>query len=322
MFFALRTSPLVLVAMISLLVRGRWLGLPWSLSDTVLTTSLLEAMTGDAATLLALRSDGWGGKWRVQWSSLALEVFPGRLEALVVRMRRLGVAQVAVPLVASILSSIWFLTGNRAWWSHSSMVMLTSLFVLLTTLLPALPRIAAAGSALDRLRAPRWAHANWVWAGALRALDSGATLKDLVGKPELQALLPPSNQPLEPISLLFQTLCCERGDFEDARPLVERWPTSSSTLPAWLAVDGLKQAAAYWALIVGDQTRATELLEHVKRMQLVPWYSELVTACLAHLKGDLAARAEALSVWHAAVDTHPRRQLLLSANRWILEKLV
>ena len=307
--------------MLSLLARGRWLGLPWNLSDTVLTTSLLESMLGDATTLLALRRDAWSGRWRITWASLALEIFPSTLTELKARMRRLGITQLSISLVVSSLSTIWFLAGSRQWWSHAAMVMLASLFVLLTTLLPAVPRIAAAGSALDRLLAPRWAEANWVWAGVLRGLDGGAPLTALVSTERLRPLLPPHERPLEPVSLLFQTLCCEQGHFAQARPHLERWQKAPAELPVWLTVDGLKQAAAVYALVDGDLARATECLEEVKRLQLVPWYAELVVACLAHARGSASERDQALQVWKDAVDAHPRRNLLLGANRWILARL-
>lgn len=307
--------------MLCLLARGRWLGLPWNLSDTVLTTYLLESMLGDAMTLLTLRRDAWSGRWRITWASLALEVFPSTLSELRARMRRLGVTQLSISLVVGGLSTIWFLSGTRLWWSHAGMVMLTSLFVLVTSLLPALPRIAAAGSAIDRLLAPRWAEANWIWAGVLRGLDQGLPLSSLVSTEQLLPLLPPKERPLEPVSLLFQTLCCEQGDFVQARPLVERWQSAHAELPAWLTVDGLKQAAAVYALVDGDLARATQCLDEVKRLQLVPWYAELVVACVAHARGNAGERDHALRVWSTAVEAHPRRGLLLGANRWILSRL-
>ena len=321
MFFALRTSPLVLAAMLVLLLRGRWLGLPWNLSDTVLTAYLLEALVGDVTTLLALRREGWGGRWRVSLASLALELFPSGVSGLVPRMRRLAETQLSVPLVASGLTTLWFLAGQRQWWSHSGMAAGTSLFVLVTTLLPAIPRIAAAGSACDRLFAPRWAQANWLWAATVRALDSGAVLRELVTTESLTGLLPGSGRPLEPISLLFQTLCCELGDFEAVRPMLKRWQNERAVLPVWLAVDGLKQSAAVFALVDGDLTQATACLEQVTTLQLVPWYASLVCACLAHATGDAATRDAELRTWHAAVEANPRRALLLSANRWILTRL-
>ncbi len=321
MFFALRTSPLVLVAMVVLLLRGRWLGLPWNLSDTVLTTYLLEALLGDMTTLLALRHEAWSGRWRVSVASLALEVFPSTVNELVPKMRRLAELQLAVPVFATVFSSFWFIAGRRQGWSHSSMIAATSVFVLVTTLLPAIPRIAAAGSALDRLRAPRWARANWVWAATVRALDGGAVLHELVRPDSLTALLPAANLPLEPISLLFQTVCCELGDFDAVRPMLARWQSESATLPAWLAVDGLKQSAAVYALIDHDLTRASTLLDEVKRRQLVPWYSELIVACVAHARGDAQAREAALRTWNEAVAANPRSGLLRSANRWIVIRL-
>ena len=307
--------------MAALLVRGRWLALPWNLSDTVLTTYLLVSLVGDVTTLFSLRRDAWSGRWRVSWSSLALEVFPASLDNLATRMRRLGMTQAGVPLLATGLSGMWLFTGAPRLWSHSAMVFLTSLFLLLTTLLPALPRIAAAGSTLDRLRAPRWARANWLWAGALRALDGGAVLRELVVKAQLTQLLPPAGASLDSMSLLFQTYCCEVGDFEAARPLVVRWVPEHAGLPAWLSVDGIKHAGAFHALIDGDFNRANECLALVERLQLVPWYSQLLVACLAHAQGDPSRRAAAMSQWRAAVETHPRKGLLLGANRWVLSWL-
>lgn len=307
--------------MLALLLRGRWLGLPWNLSDTVLTTYLLEALLGDITTLLALRREAWSGRWRVSVASLALEVFPSGLHQLVAKMRGLAETQLAVPLTATVISSFWFIAGTRHAWSHSAMIAATSLFVLVTTLLPAMPRIAAAGSAFDRLFAPRWARANWVWAATVRALDGGAVLRELLRPEALTSLLPAENRPLEPVSLLFQTLYCELGDFEPVRPLLTRWQTEAATLPAWLAVDGLKQSAAVYALVDGDLARATACLDAVKRLQLVPWYSELIVACLAHARGDADARDAALSTWNEAVAANPRCGLLRSANRWILARL-
>ncbi len=320
-FLALRTSPLVFVAMVGLLVRARVAGEPWAFLDTALVTYLMLALFADLATALGLRSHGWLLKWRAAWWGLGFEVYPRSTVELTQAMRGVGLASLSVPLVVSVLSGVWFATGQANWFSHSAAVWLTSTFMTVTALLPSLPRAASAGSVGDRLRRPRWARANWVWAAVVGGLDSGATLSELVLRAQLEPLLPQPAHPVEPVTLLFQTLCCERGEFELARPLLPLWLAQRDSLPAWLAVDGLKHAGAVWALVDGELAKASECLEHLVRLQLVPWYAELLNACIAHARQDPTEKARALNAWREAVSTHPRRALLLGANRWVLRRL-
>lgn len=271
----------------------------------------LDFVSRRPRTLVSLRPSLSGG----------VNSLPRGAEGLRTRLRVVAGAGPAVTALVTLVA--W-----RAWSTRGeSLASVLGVFVVMgaltfvTAMLPGalLPTRPESGTDLEQLLQPRAVLAHWVNAAAVQRLFDGARVSQVLNRDAWRALLPPMEGPVEPFELGWCISCLDAGAAGEARArlrsMAERLDDAA---PEWLRTDTFNQLGCLSAL-EGELALAQTCLERVRETQSMPWYCELLVACLARARGEDAAAA--LARWHAGVDAHPTRQIALAGNEWILARL-
>lgn len=290
-----------------------------------LAASRLARFRVDAVTLGPFEWSRRSGRW--SWSGLSLS---GRLSTLPVGAeqlrRRLRLVASGGPLfTAAATLGLWAAWASRgeAVTSPLGISVVAGGLVLLSASIPGRFRevTAVAGNDVDQIVGARPVLAHWTYLAVVQAVLSGRRPSDLTRTVDLQALLPGPDEPPEPISVIAVIHHLELGGFRDARALLDAMTPKAEDAVQWVHIDLFHQSGALAALVEGDLWRATECLAVVRAQQTLPWYSELLEACLAWASGDATMADQRLARWLDEATRVSGGRLAFGGNEWILDRL-
>ncbi len=271
----------------------------------------------------------WNARDR-QWSwagprlSGHVSTLPIGLLHLRARLRRVAAAGPLATLAAVLLlGAALALSPNPTMTSPLGIATVTGALVLISALVPGRFReaTAIAGSDLDQLLGGRRVLAHWTYLAVVQGVLEGRRLRDLVQPSDLDPLLPPPQVAPEPISLLAAVRHLEEGSLETARRLLASALPLAAEGPLWVRTDLFHQTGAVAALIDGDLPRAVDCLTQVRAQQSLPWYGDLLEACIAWASDDPAMTTLRLDRWLREAHAAPRGRLAFGGNEWILDRL-
>ncbi len=277
---------------------------------------------------------------KVSWAGLdlggGLSSSPVGLAGLPQKLRFVALAGPVATLGLMTATLVWYqAAGAPGVASVPGIAATMGALVLVTALLPswALPRRPPAGTDMGQVFASRKTLAHWVRIAILDGAERGQRVSQTATPEALEPYLPPEGV-VEPVVLAWVVSCFELGQFERARPRLmtavhpersRRVPNTEDDLETnvepWLLTDLNAQAGALAALVDGDVTAARRFLAEVRTFEALPWYGDLLEACIAEASKDEAERDAALERWRSAVDAHPRGRFARSGNDWILDAL-
>ncbi len=260
---------------------------------------------------------------RVRWAlklSGGVNALPRGQQRLKARLRAVAAAgPLMTVVVTSALAAVWHARQETVA-SPLGVFLVMGLFTLVTALLPGalFPFPPSGGTDLEQLLAPRRVLAHWTHAAALEGIVRGEKLAAVFDRSALEALLPSGGE-VEPIELGYALCLLDAGDVTagEAR-LRDMAARLHEDAPDWLRCDTMNQLGCLAALR-GDVAYAQACLGEVETVQSWPWYSLLLTACLAKARDE--DWQAPLATWRAAVDAHETRAFALAGNEWVLRAL-
>ncbi|MCA2981091.1 MAG: hypothetical protein INH41_18460 [Myxococcaceae bacterium] len=181
---------------------------------------------------------------------------------------------------------------------------------------------AIAGNDVDQVLGGRAIVAYWTALAVVQGVRAGRRAAAVLEDIALEPLLPPSEAPPEPVTVLAAVAHLERGDPAAAKALLlAARPHAHEATLAWVSTDVLHQLGALLALHEGDPDGAATCLVEVRRTQTLPWYGDLLEACVAKASGDDELAARRLDGWLEHARATPRGRLACGGNEWILDAL-
>jgi hypothetical protein len=180
---------------------------------------------------------------------------------------------------------------------------------------------AVAGNDIDQILGGRRVIAHWTYLAVVQTVLAGGRPKEVTSTIDFAPLLPHAGEPPEPITLVCAIHHLERGAFEQAKAvLVAAKPGAHEALD-WIHTDVFHQLGAIAALVDGDPNEAIRCLEVVRQRQSLPWYGDLLEACIAKASGDEAMAGKRLDGWLEQARAASRGRLAFGGNEWILDRL-
>lgn len=240
------------------------------------------------------------------------------------RLRLVAAAGPAMTLLAVLgLGAAWLVRAEPLA-SPLGVALVTGGLVLLSAATPGRFRAATAvaGNDVDQILATRPVLAHWSYLAVVQAVLAGKRPLDVTATLDFPSLLPPPGAPAEPITLVHAVHHLERGEFDAAKARLDDAAGRLEGAVPWVHTDVFHQRGALAALVDGDLDAATRCLEVVRQRQSLPWYGDLLEACIAKAGGDEEMARLRLGRWLAeARAAAPAGRLALGGNEWILERL-
>jgi hypothetical protein len=280
----------------------------------------------DRVTLGPLEWSAAERRWRWGRPSLrgAIAMLPIGAEGLRRRLRLVALGGPVASLVATVaLAAAWQATSSSIT-SPLGVGFVTGVLVLVSAATPGRFReaTAIAGNDVDQALGGRSVVAYWTSLAVVQAVRAGRRATSVLEGLDLEALLPPQSAPPEPITLLAAITKLEHGEVAAAKALLEAASRKAHDAPlAWVTTDVFHQLGALLALHERDADRAAACLVEVRRFQTLPWYADLLEACVAKASGDDEMADRRLDRWFSEARALPRGQLAFGGNEWILDRL-
>jgi hypothetical protein len=280
----------------------------------------------DRVTLGPLEWSALERRWR--WGRLSLRgaiaMLPIGASALRRRLRLVALGGPLASLVATLALWAAWRTSGASLASPLGVGFVTGGLVLVSAATPGRFReaTATAGNDVDQILGGRAVVGYWTSLAVVQAVRAGRRAASVLEGVDLEALLPPPGAPPEPVTVLAAIAHLERGEGPAAKALLEPASLRAHDAPlAWVATDVFHQLGALYALTEGDADRAAACLVHVRRHQTLPWYADLLEACVARASGDDEMAGRRLERWLAEARAAPRGRLAFGGNEWILDRL-
>lgn len=249
-----------------------------------------------------------------------LPIGAGRLRH---RLRVVAAAGPAMTLASLLVFGGLAASTGAALTSPLGVATVTGGLVLLSALTPGRFRAATAvaGNDVDQIIGGRAVLAHWTYLAVVQGVLAGRRPGEVTGGIDFAALLPPAGAPPEAITIICAVHHLEHAEPAAAKQVLEAAAARATDAPAWVHTDVFHQLGAIAALIDGQPGRAVECLKVVRQQQTLPWYGDLLEACIARAEGDAAMAERRLDRWldEARAATHGR--LAFGGNEWILDRL-
>ena len=270
----------------------------------------------------------WSQRHRTwTWAGLSLG---GRISTLPVGAEdlrhRLRVVAAAGPLVTLVtlaaLAVAWVLRAEPIT-SPLGIFLVAGGLVVVSAATPGRFRVstAIAGNDVDQMLGGRRVVAHWTYLAVVQAVLAGRRPGEATEGLDLRVLLPPAGAPPEPITLITAVHHLERGEFTEAKALLEPASRLVEAAPGWVHTDVFHQLGAIAALVDGELEKAVRCLEIVRKKQSLPWYGDLLEACIAKAGGDDEIATRRLGHWLDEAKAVSGGRLAFGGNEWILERL-
>ncbi|MBL8918204.1 MAG: hypothetical protein JNJ54_05050 [Myxococcaceae bacterium] len=277
---------------------------------------------------VALGPVEWSARDRAwSWAGLSLG---GRISTLPIGAhdlrRRLRIVAAAGPLVTLValaaLALAWALRAEPIT-SPLGIFLVAGALVVVSAATPGRFRqaTAVAGNDVDQMLGGRRIVAHWTYLAVVQAVLAGRRPREVTAGLDFPALLPPAGAAPEPISLINAVHHLERGEFAEAKALLQPASQVVEDAPGWVHTDVFHQLGAIAALVDGDSDEAVRCLEVVRKKQSLPWYGDLLEACIAKAGGDAEMADKRLARWLAEAKAASGGRLAFGGNEWILERL-
>ncbi|MDX2010436.1 MAG: hypothetical protein SFW67_09610 [Myxococcaceae bacterium] len=280
----------------------------------------------DRVTLGPLEWSADTRTWRWGRPSLrgAVAMLPIGATDLRRRLRRVALGGPVASLLATGGLGLAFAISGQPVTHPLGVGFITGLLVLASAATPGRFReaTAIAGNDVDQIVGSRGVVAHWTSLAAVQGVRAGRRAVSVLEGVEVSALLPPPGAPPEPVTLLAAIGLLERGEVASAKALLE--PASQEAddaALAWVSTDVFHQLGALLALHEGDVDGAAACLVQVRRFQTLPWYADLLEACVAKASGDAEMADKRLERWLHEATGAPRGRLAFGGNEWILDRL-
>jgi len=264
---------------------------------------------------------------RWSWAGLSLG---GKIATLPIgalhvreRLRLVAFAGPAVTLLVTAGSSLMWNRAQLPLTHPLGIVWVAGLLVLVSATTPGRFReaTAIAGNDIDQILGGRRILAHWTYLALVQCVLSGGRPKELTPTIDFPALLPPPGTPPEPITLICAIHHLERGEFSEAKAVLEAAKPRAAEAQRWIHTDVFHQSGAIAALVDGRLEDAVLCLQVVREQQTLPWYGDLLEACIAKASGDEAMMNKRLDGWLEQARAATRGRLAFGGNEWILDRL-
>lgn len=248
--------------------------------------------------------------------------FPRRVDRLAQRLRRVAFAgPLSTACLTLVTAFVWAWHGRPGLPSAEAIALAMGLLTLVTALAPSsvLPSAPPGGTDLEQMFAGRRLLAHWTHAAVLQGLSEGHPVSSLIARARLDELVEGEGvtSPLALIDLIHRL---ESGQHRDLRARLDlarrRCPPDA---PDWLVADMALISGCFAALIEHDLPLARTELTVVQERQAAPWFSLLLQAAIDQAAGN---PSDALRRWQQGLEDLPHRTLALTANGWVLSRLV
>lgn len=270
----------------------------------------------------------WSARDRAwSWAGLSLG---GRISTLPIGAtglrQRLRVVAAAGPVVTLVTLAVL----AAAWWSRAEPItsplgvfLVAGALVVVSAATPGRFRqaTAVAGNDVDQMIGGRRIVAHWTYLAVVQAVLAGRRPKEVTEGIDFPALLPPAGAAPEPITLINAVHHLERGEFAEAKALLQPAAQVVEDAPGWVHTDVFHQLGAIAALVDGDVDQAVRCLDVVRKKQSLPWYGDLLEACIAKAGGDEVMAQQRLSRWLDEARAVSGGRLAFGGNEWILDRL-
>lgn len=288
-----------------------------------------------ASRLMKFQVDGvtlgpveWNARTR-EWSWAGLSL-GGKIATLPIGAkdlkRRLRVVAAAGPVMTlsalAVLSVVWVARADPIT-SNLGIAIVTGGLVLLSAATPGRFRAATAvaGNDIDQVLGGRQVIAHWTYLAVVQGVLSGGRPKDVTEGIDFGPLLPPSDEPPAAITLICAIHHLERQDFTGAKAVLDDAALRAAEALQWVHTDVFHQRGAIAALVDHDLDRAIACLDVVKRRQSLPWYADLLEACIAKASGDEPMAQQRTTRWVNEARAATGGRLAFGGNEWILDRL-
>lgn len=280
----------------------------------------------DRITLGPLEWSADTRRWRWSRPSLrgAIAMLPIGASDLRRRLRLVALGGPAASVFATATLGLAFVVSGQPVTHPVGVGFVTGLLVLASAATPGRFReaTAIAGNDVDQILGSRAVVAHWTSLAVVQGVRAGQRATAVLEGIDLTTLLPPEGFPPEPVTLLAAISRLERGDVTGAKALLEPASLRAHDAPlAWVATDVFHQLGALKALHEGDADGAAECLVQVRRFQTLPWYADLLEACVATASGDGEMATRRLERWLDEARRATRGRLAFGGNEWILDQL-
>lgn len=279
----------------------------------------------DAVTLGPFEWNARVRRW--SWAGLSLGGKIATLPIGAVDLRaRLRLVAFAGPAVTLLVTA-----GAQLAWSRAQLPIthplgvawVAGLLVIVSATTPGRFRAATAvaGNDIDQILGGRRVLAHWTYLALVQGVLAGGRPRELTPTIDFPSLLPPSNEPPEPITLICAIHHLERAEFPEAKAVLEGAKAKASDAQSWIHTDVFHQSGAIAALIDANLDEAVKCLQVVREQQTLPWYGDLLEACIAKASGDEAMMAKRLDGWLEQARAAMGGRLAFGGNEWILDRL-
>ncbi len=265
-------------------------------------------------------------RWR--WGRLSLRGAIAMLPIGATELRhRLRLVALGGPLASGLatvgLGLAWLALGVPI--THPLGVgVVTGVLVLVSAATPGRFReaTAIAGNDVDQVLGGRAVVAHWTSLAVVQGVLAGRRAMEVVQGLDLTPLRPPPGAPPEPITLLVALSHLERNEVAAARAVLRAaTERAHDAALGWVSTDVFHQLGALFALHDGDVERAAACLVEVRRSQTLPWYADLLEACVAKASGDDEMATRRLDRWLDEARAMTGGRLAAGGNEWILDRL-
>lgn len=239
------------------------------------------------------------------------------------RLRVVAAAGPAMTVFALLGFGALLLFTSATLTSPIGVATVTGGLVLLSAMTPGRFRAstAVAGNDIDQIAGGRAVLAHWTYLAIVQGVLAGKRPREVTEGVDFAPLLPPADEPPEAITLICAVHHLERSDFTSAKAVLTAATGRAPDAPTWVHTDVFHQLGAIAALVEHEPERAVECLAAVRKMQSLPWYGDLLEACIAKAAGDEVMADRRLEHWLEEARAAMRGRLAFGGNEWILDRL-